>query len=123
MPLATVEYTGDLRADLISIVDAYLETSERVGDIFPILLTEAPRDPEIQGLLDIPWKNINRIANVLEKYQELRKLKEEPVLTSISVLLGPLMIRYMIQRADLDLPITPVEPNAFVDNFLRGRGV
>ena len=121
VPLAKVMYTGNLRADLISIIEAYLETSEMVGDILPILLTEIPRNPEIKSLLDIPWKNIVNISRILEKYQEHGELKQEHVLTSISVLLGPLMVRHMILRADLDVQIPPVEAEKFIDSFLLGR--
>ena len=65
VPLAKVAYTGDLQADLLSIIKAYLKTSEMVGNILPILLIEIPRNPELKNLLEIPWKNITRVTEHL----------------------------------------------------------
>jgi AcrR family transcriptional regulator len=121
VPLAQVTYTGDLKADLISIIEAYIKTSEMVGNILPILLIEIPRNPELKELLEIPWENISRIADILEQYQAQHKLKHEPILTSISALLGPLMVEHLISQADLDLTIPPIEPHLYVENFLMGR--
>jgi AcrR family transcriptional regulator len=121
VPLAEVVYTGDLQADLYSIIAAYLETSDIVGDILPVLLIEIPRNPELKDSLKTPWENIMRVSSILEKYQAQGRLKKEPVLNSISVLLGPLMVRHLIVRADLDLSIPAVEPQVYVDNFLHGR--
>ena len=53
VPLAQVAYTGDLQADLLSIIQAYLETSELMGNILPILLVEIPRNPELKNFLEI----------------------------------------------------------------------
>ena len=121
VPLAKVVYTGDLQADLLSIIEAYLETSEIVGDILPVLLIEIPRNPELKDSLETPWENIMRVSSILEQYQAQGRIKKEPVLNSLSVLLGPLMVRHMIVRADLDLPIPEVQPQEYVDTFLNGR--
>jgi AcrR family transcriptional regulator len=121
VPLAKVVYTGDLQADLLSIIKAYLKTSEMVGNILPILLIEILRNPELEKLLEIPWKNIARVTNILEQYQAQHIIKKEPVLHSISVLLGPLMVRHLIKQAELDLPIPPIEPQIYVENFLNGH--
>lgn len=121
VPFAKVVYTGDLQADLLSIIKAYIKTSEMVGNILPILLIEIPRNPELEKLLNIPWKNIARITNILEQYQAQHIIKKEPVLQSISVLLGPLMIRQLIKQAELNLPIPPIEPHIYLENFLNGH--
>jgi len=121
VPLAKVAYTGDLQADLLSIIKAYLETSEIVGNILPILLIEIPRNPELKNLLETPWKNISSVTSILEQYQAKNIIKEEPVLNSISVLLGPLMVRHLVDQPNLDLPIPPIEPQVYVEFFLHGR--
>ena len=120
VPLAKVAYTGDLQADLLSIIEAYSKTSELVGNILPILLIEIPRNPELKDLLEIPWKNITRVTSILEKYQAQHLLKQEPILNSISVLLGPLMVRHLIKETNPDLPIPPIEPQIYVEMFLSG---
>jgi AcrR family transcriptional regulator len=120
VPLAKVAYTGDLQADLLSIIEAYLETSKIVGNILPILLVEIPRNPELKNLLEIPWKNIARVSNILEQYQTRNIIKQDPVLNSISVLLGPLMVRNLIEQSNLDMDIPSIDPEAYVENFLAG---
>ena len=119
--LAKLAYTGDLQADLLAVIIAYLETSAMVGDILPILLTEIPRNPELKAALGTAWQNIASISGILEQYQAQGILKAEPVLNSISVLLGPLMVRHLIERADQDFPLPAIEPQMYVDNFLHGR--
>ena len=121
VPFAKVAYTGDLQADLRLIIEAYLKTSEMVGNILPILLIEIPRNPELKSLFEIPWKNIARVSDILEQYQAQKIIKQEPVLNSISVLLGPLMVRHLIKETDPELPIPPIEPQIYVENFLHGR--
>jgi AcrR family transcriptional regulator len=121
VPLAKVVYTGDLQADLLSIIKAYLKTSEIVGNILQILLIETPRNPELERLLQLPWKNITRVTNILEQYQAQHILKEEPVLHSVNFLLGPIMVEHLIKQADINLPIPPVEPQVYVEFFLNGH--
>lgn len=121
VPLARASYTGDLQNDLLSIIKAYLKTSEMVGDILPILLVEISRNPELKTLLENPWRNVFNISNILEQYQAQGVLKKEPILSSISVLLGPLMVRHLITQVEPDMPITEIQPQEYVDNFLQGR--
>ncbi len=120
VPLARVAYTGDLHADLLSIIEAYLKTSEIVGNILPILLTEIPRDPKLKHLLKAPWENIERIGVILDKYQAQHLLKQEPVLNTISVLIGPLMVRNLIKETYMET-IPLINPQVYVNNFLRGH--
>lgn len=120
VPLARVVYTGDLHADLLSIIEAYLKTSEIVGNILPILLIEIPRDPKLKHLLKVPWENIEGIGLILEKYQAQNLLKQEPVLNTISLLIGPLMARNLIKETHIE-PIPLIEPQDYVNNFLRGH--
>ena len=121
VPLAKVAYSGDLQADLLSIIEAYLETSEIVGNILPILLVEIPRNPELKNLLEIPWKNITRVGIILEQYQIRNIIKQEPVLNSITVLLGPLMVRHLAAKSNSDMDIPSIDPKAYVENFLNGH--
>lgn len=123
VPLTQVTYTGDLRADLLAIIVAYIETSELVGDILPTLLLEIPSNPELKESLETPWRNIFKIAEILKQYQEQGELVKEPVLTSLNVLIGPLMVMHMINKADLDMPIPTIDPPVYVDNYLSGRAI
>lgn len=120
-PLDKVVYTGELEADLLAIVQAYIETNERYGDIIPILLIELPRNPDLQGSLNTPWQNLQTIIQIIQKYQDQGNLKNEPPFTTISALLGPIMIQQMFQHANLSLSVPGLEPQAHVTAFLQGR--
>jgi len=121
VPFAKVTYTGDLQTDLNAILQAYLETSELVGDILPILLVEIPRNPELKDALETPWKNILQVSDILAQYQAQGVLRKEPVLNSITILIGPLMARHMIENADPNISIPPMELQEYIDGFLHGR--
>jgi AcrR family transcriptional regulator len=120
-PLNKLVYTGELEADLLAIVEAYLETNETHGDIIPILLIELPRNPDLQGSFDTPWKNIQAIIKIIQIYQKQGLLKNESPLVSLSALIGPIMVSQMIRRANLNLPVPAIDPQAYVDAFLHGR--
>ena len=103
------------------IVKSYIDTSELVGNILSVLMTETLRNPELIGLLEIPWQNIEKIIAILEQYQNQREIKQEPLLHSISVLLGPLMVRNLFNQFDRNLGIPAIDPEAYIEEFLCGR--
>lgn len=120
-PLNRLVYTGDLEADLLAIVEAYMETNEMYGEIIPTLLAELPRHPELKGTFNTPWGNIQVIVKIIQEYQAKGILRQESPLTSLSALIGPMMISQMIRRADLGLPVPDTNAREHVDTFLHGR--
>jgi AcrR family transcriptional regulator len=120
-PLNKIVYTGELEADLLAIVEAYVETNEMYGDIIPIILIELPRNPDLQESINTPWKNIQSIIKTIQKYQKQGLLKNEPPLTTLSALMGPIMINQMFRHSGLSLPVPAMDPQAHVDAFLNGR--
>lgn len=120
-PMSQVCYTGDLRADLLAILQAYVATVEQYGEIMPMLLLEIPRHPELKGTLQAPLANIQGIMRILEQYQEAGLLKTEPPLTSVNVLLAPIMVNEMYRRAQANLAASIIDLQAYVDSFLQGR--
>lgn len=120
-PMHAVSYTGDLRADLMTILAAYVATVAQYGEIMPMLLLEIPRHPELKGTLQAPLANIQGIMRVLERYQAEGLLKTEPPLTSVNVLLAPIMVSEMYRRALADLLAAPINLEEYVDAFLQGR--
>jgi AcrR family transcriptional regulator len=120
-PLNRIAYTGDLVADLVSLVRAYLLTNEAHGDVVPIILIEVSRHPDLRSSMGVPWKNLQGVVGIIQRYQEQGRLKGEPPLTAISSLLGPVMISQMLRRANLELEAPIVDPEAHVEAFLRGR--
>jgi AcrR family transcriptional regulator len=120
-PLHDVSYTGDLRADLLAILQAYVATVEAYGEIMPMLLLEIPRHPELKGTLQAPLANIQGIMRVLERYQVEGLLKTEPPLTSVNVLLAPIMVNEMYRRVQIDIPAASIDLEEYVEAFLQGR--
>ncbi len=120
-PLNKLIYTGMLESDLLSIVQAYLATNQLHGELIPILLAEAPRNPEMKGSIKKLWKNIQTVTDILQQYQTKGKLKKEPLLTCVNALIGPLMTSQMIRRANLGLPVPDIDAQGYVTTFLHGR--
>jgi len=120
-PLNRLTFTGDLEADLLAIVDAYIETNETHGNIIPQLLIEMPRYPDLQGSFNTPWKNIQGIIKIIQKYQKQGMLKNESPLACLTALIGPILVSQMIRHANLDMPIPAMDSQVHVDAFLNGR--
>lgn len=120
-PLNKLQFTGDLEVDLLSIVGAYMDTDQQFGELIPILLAEVPRNPELKQSTLKLWVNIKLILDILQRYQERGMLKKEPVLNSVNVLIGPLMVSQMFRRANLGLPVPAIDPQEHVATFLHGR--
>jgi AcrR family transcriptional regulator len=120
-PLNRLVYTGDLEADVMSILQAYVEVSEQHGEIMPVLLFEIARDPTLEKLLQTPWNNLQIIIEIIEKYQAQGKLKKEPPLTTLNVLIGPIMVSAMLRRANTVLALPTLDTYQYVDYFLLGR--
>jgi AcrR family transcriptional regulator len=120
-PLNRLAYTGDLEADLVSVVRAYLLTNEAHGDIVPVILIEVSRHPDLRSSMGVPWRNLHGVIGIIQRYQEQGRLKVESPLTAVSSLLGPVMIIQMLRRASLELEAPIVHPEAHVEAFLRGR--
>jgi len=120
-PLNNLRYTGDLQADLLAIVKAYIKTNERHGNIIPILLIEMPRYLDLQESFNTPLKNLQGIIKIIQKYQKQGELKNESPLSSLTALIGPILVSQMIRHANLKLPVPALDPQAHVEAFLSGR--
>jgi AcrR family transcriptional regulator len=120
-PLGEVRYSGDLRADLTMIMEAYLATVAEHGEIMPMLLVEIPRHPELRNTLQAPLANIQGIVGIIERYQLEGLLKKEPPLVTVNALLAPLMVNEMYRRVNDEMLLTAIEAQEYVDAFLNGR--
>lgn len=120
-PLNRLAYTGDLEADLLAIVRAYLLTNEAHGDIIPIILIEISRHPDLRSSIGAPLRNLQGVISIVQRYQEEGRLSAESPLATISSLLGPVMIGQMFRRANLELPAPAADLESHVEAFLRGR--
>lgn len=120
-PLNKLAFTGDLEADLLAVIEAYVETNDTYGDIMLIILLELPRNPELQGSIHTPWNNVRRIVEIIATYQKRGMLRAEHPLHALSALVGPIMINQMFLRSSVDFPIPKIDLPAYLDGFLKGR--
>jgi AcrR family transcriptional regulator len=120
-PLNRLSFSGDLEADLVAIVDAYLETNETSGDVVSILLIEMPRNPDLQGSFATPWRNLQSIMHIIQAYQTRGMLVQEPPVMGLIALLGPVAFYQMFRRANPELAGPAIDPLNHVASFLHGR--
>ncbi|GEM_PF-632465 len=125
VPLATVETTDDVEADLVGIVRAYLQTQDQVGAVIPMLLVEVPQHRELRPALDKVWANLQAIAQIIVHHQARGALPQELPLLTLSALIGPLFVVGLARRARLvDRALeVEVEVERYVRAFLQGRAV
>ncbi len=48
------QYSGDIKADLLHIVQAYQDLAIQHGPFIAVLLSEMPRNPELADFIDAP---------------------------------------------------------------------
>ncbi len=120
-PLNHLRYTGALQADLLAILEAYVETSKLHGEIMPLLFVEVARDPSLQPFLDRPLNNIRLILDIIEAYQTQGLLKQEASQITLYSLIGPIMLCNMAQRASTDAAQFELDLQQHLETFLFGR--
>ncbi|MFZ5436134.1 MAG: TetR/AcrR family transcriptional regulator [Bacillota bacterium] len=123
MPLDQIQYTGNLQEDLVSITKVYLRNNQSYGDLIPVLLSEAPRYPELQEVLEAPLSVMQAVGEVLVRYQREGLLRPEPVLVTIGALVGPFIVNRLIRRAGPVIVVPEIDAHAHVAWFLQGRQV
>lgn len=120
-PLNRLAYTGSLQADLLAIVQAYVDVNETHGLIMLSLFFEVARNPDIRGFLAPPLRNIQVVLDIIEKHQEQGHLRQEPSLMTLLTLLGPIMVNNQAQRAHTGLSLPDIDIQQYLEFFLAGR--
>jgi len=122
VPLRHLRATDDVEADLMRIVEAYLETNSEVGAVIPLLLVEASRHPELGPALAAAWENTRVVLGIIEHHQARGALGEEPALAIMTALVGPLLVLGMFRKATPQQSTFDVDVEQHVRAFLHGRG-
>jgi AcrR family transcriptional regulator len=121
VPLKDVAATGDLRSDLLAVVQAYEQTFAQVGAVFPLLLVEAGRHAELRPALQTANENLQSVIRVIVHHQAAGRLRSEDPMVTTMTFLGPLFVRGLTAAVNPGLP--PLHREEHVDGFLVGRGV
>lgn len=113
--------SDELEATLLTVVEQYLESMRRVGRLVPIILSEASRDPELLEVLAAPQQMVLSVAGALARYQKEGLLVEEPPLEAMAALLGPLLVRSLVEQLPIAHELPPLAAAEHVHKYLVGR--
>ena len=116
-----VAYTGDVVADLLSIIQ--LDDSSREADkqLFPLIFSEMARYPELRDVLLETITSVQKLGEIMARYQAEGVLRYEHPLHTIGALLGPLVVNNMLRNAQLEGFVPPIDFVEHVRQFLAGR--
>ncbi len=118
---SSTQYTGDIRADLLRILQAYQEAVILHGRFFFVIFAELNRAPELADSFSQPLGLFQSIGKLLMRYQTESVLKSENHLHSVASLLGPLIYFSMISHSVGGASMPPMDAEAHVRHFLEGR--
>jgi AcrR family transcriptional regulator len=119
---SAAEYTGDIQADLLRVVQAYYGSAVKHGFFFAALFSDFSRYPELLEALDQPLEIFTTIGELIARYQEEGVLKSGNPIHIVSSLLGPLVYSSMLGRAILKSNIPHRDLSNHVSMFLAGYG-
>lgn len=115
-----INYTGDIQADLIRVVQFYHHLIEHRGHVVMMMMSEIPRQPELKEAMQIPFSILKKVSALIERYQEEGSLVAEPTMQAVTGLLGGVFLRGIL--GVIHTPQTePFEANAYVTQYLQGR--
>jgi AcrR family transcriptional regulator len=118
---AGIEYSGDVAADLLRVVRFYQHIVQDRGRVITVLLTEAPRQPELLELMQTPMAIMARVRALIERYQGEGALVREPPAQAFAALVGPLLLAGVLGYASGGRQGPTIEPETLVRNYLAGR--
>ena len=112
-------YTGDLEADLNRVVAAYQSTEELHAKVFPAIMAEMARFPELNDAANAPLGVVTKIAQLIAQYQAEGRLRSENPMQAVGALLGPLIVNSMLRKAQVIDQAVNLEEH--VTAYLYGR--
>ena len=116
----SAQYTGDIHADLLRVVQAYQNSAVKHGDFVSALFLEMSRHPELVGTIDEPLNIFLAIGELIARYQDDGQLKKGHPMHTVAVLLGPLMYTAMMRRAIPIAQLPQLDLSNYVKDFLNG---
>jgi len=121
--VSAAQYTGDIHADLVRVVQAYQDTAIKHGLFFAALFSEVSRYPELVDSMGEPFIIFRAISELIARYQADGTLQQESPSLTVAALLGPLMYASMMSNAMPDNQLPPLDLSVHVTNFLAGRRI
>ncbi len=87
-----------------------------------MLLTEIPRQPDLLEIMQTPLTIIQKISQIIARYQQAGILAPEPPMQAFVALVGPLFLREVARLIQPDLAHLSFDPADHVRRYLQGRG-
>lgn len=112
--------TGDLEADLIRVVEYYLDLYQHRDGLVGTLLLEGARDPDVAALIKEPLGAMSRLGELFASYQQTGQMVEEPTDFAVQALLAPLLMITVMRRITSSNIAFP-DARTVVQRFLQGR--
>lgn len=116
-----LEYTGNLENDLHRVVQYYHDLMRKRGHVLSMLMSEVPRQPELAEVMETPMTIVQKIARMIEQYQNEGALKKEPPFDAFVSLVGPLFLGGVIGSIQPQKFQLSLEPSEMVRRYLNGR--
>ena len=118
-----IHYSGNLTADLTQITTFHLRMSKHRGKLFPVLMAELPRQPELLEVVQKPLEAMLQIRAIIERYQDEGKLIKEDPFYTVANLIGPLILHEMLVEMHGHTFAAEIDVDHHVKTFLQGRGL
>lgn len=114
-------YTGNLKEDLIRIVETLSQAIQKRETLIPVILMELPRNSEIRHYAQHSMKQVQALMDILQRYQDEGKLKPRSVYMQFLMLVGPLI--FLNNVSDLfSANAVPFHAESYVAQYLEGQG-
>lgn len=118
---ADIEYTGDLEADLMRIVDFYHHLMTTRGRMIALMVVEIPRQPDLMEIWQTPLTIIHKLTGLIERYQREGRLVKEPPVQAFVSLVGPLFLGNMLDNLQTGKIESLFDSAELVRLYLQGR--
>jgi len=118
---SATQYSGDIRSDLIRVIEAYQSTAVMYSRFFVIILNEMKHNSELTHLMNAPIELLHNISELIMHYQSDGVLHQEYPLHAVSGLLGPLIFTSMFNSTTTENKIPALDLHFYIDCFLSGR--
>lgn len=118
---SAAQYTGDIKADLTRIVQAYEDSAVKHGGFIIALFSEMSRHPELIDSINEPLNIFLDMGELIARYQNGGQLQKEHPLHTLAVLLGPVMYTSMMGKAIPNQQLPPLDLSNHVTCFLEGH--
>ena len=120
---SATQYSGDVYADLLAVVERYQNLASEYGHFLSVLMPDLGRYPEMAEVMERPMGIMRSVGMLVARYQAEGKLKAENPFHTVAALLGPLVYIPMLRGTLFESDLPSIDLEAHVKNFLGGREI